>query len=302
MWAPRRNDWIILLAIAVSLVASSRTSAQESSEPRQPPFSATARREPRRMDLPAYGAIAERTLPPVESDSQLSLLVGYEFSRGEFNDSDRTEISYVPLTLKYQNGPWIVGLTVPYIRINGPGDVVRGADGNLVISSEASGRTTESGVGDVLAALSYVFYPSSPALPALELTGRIKLPTADEDEGLGTGETDYTLQADVSKSFGALSSFATLGYRVLGDSSDLDLDDGFLASLGIGYRFSPRLNLGLAFDYREASTDGTDDSREIVPYTSYRCSDSVTLGTYGVVGLSDSSSDLAIGVTARVTW
>jgi hypothetical protein len=191
---------------------------------------------------------------------------------------------------------------VPYIRINGPGDVVRGADGNLVISSEASGRTTESGVGDVLAALSYVFYPSSSALPALELTGRIKLPTADEDEGLGTGETDYTLQADVSKSFGALSSFATLGYRVLGDSSDLDLDDGFLASLGIGYRFSPRLNLGLAFDYREASTDGTDDSREIVPYTSYRCSDSVTLGTYGVVGLSDSSSDLAIGVTARVTW
>lgn len=285
----------VALAGCALLLPSARAAAQD-----QPSFSAVAR--PRTREIPSFSAVAERGLPPVESDSQLSLLVGYEFSRGDFEGSERTEISYVPLTLKYQRGDWIAGLTVPYLRIKGPGDVVRGADGNLVIGSDAAGRTTESGLGDIVAALSYTFFPERSSLPILELTGRIKLPTADEDEGLGTGEVDYTVQADVSKRFGAFSPFATLGYRVLGDPSDLDLEDGFLASLGVGYRYSPRVNLGIAFDYREASTDGSDDAREIVPYTSFRVSDKLTLGTYGVVGLSDSSSDLALGVTARVAW
>ena len=301
MGVSRRAAGSVAWAICGLLAASGPAAAQEPST-KQPAGSTAAKRDPRTMDLPVFSAVAERTLPPSDDDSELSLSIGYELSRGEFNDSDRTEIRYVPLTLKYQNGPWIAGLTVPYIRIQGPGDVVRGADGNLVIASDTQGRTTESGPGDVVAALSYTFYPSSSKLPLLELTGRVKFPTADEDEGLGTGETDYTVQADLSKRFGAFTSFATLGYRVLGDPSGIDLDDGFLASLGFGYRFSRRLNLGLAFDYREASTDGTDDSRELVPYTSIRVSDSLTLGTYGVVVLSDSSSDLALGVTARVTW
>ena len=297
LWVVAGSVARVALVLCVLAFASARAVAEEQ---RKPDFSAVA--GARMRDLPSFSAVAERTLPPPERDSQLSLLVGYEFSRGEFDASDDTEISYVPFTLKYQRGDWIVGLTVPYLRIKGPGDVVRGADGNLVIASDGGGTTTESGLGDVVAALSYTLYPSRPSLPVLELSGRIKLPTADEDEGLGTGETDYTLQADVSKRFGAFSSFATLGYRFLGDSSDLDLEDGFLASLGVGYRYSPRVSLGLAFDYREASTDGSDDARELVPYTSFRVSDRLTLGTYGVVGFSDASSDLALGVTGRVTW
>jgi hypothetical protein len=284
------------LALGALLLASAPAAAADQT----PTFSAVAR-APRR-ELPSFSAVAERGLPPPESDRQLSLLVGYEFSSGKFDDSDRTRISYVPLTFKYQRGDWIAGLTLPYIRIKGPGDVVRGADGSLVVGTGEAGTTTESGLGDVIASLSYTLYPPRESLPILELTGRIKLPTADEDDGLGTGETDYTLQADLSKRFGPVSGYATLGYRFLGDPSGVDLDDGFLASLGFGYRYSPRINLGLAFDFREASTDDSDDARELVPYTSLRVSDRLTLGSYGVVGLSDSSPDLALGVTARVTW
>ncbi len=286
------------LALAALLLASAPPAAAAD----QPPSFSAVARAPRR-ELPSFSAVAERGLPPPESDRQLSLLVGYEFSSGKFDDSDRTRISYVPLTFKYQRGDWIAGLTVPYIRIKGPGDVVRGADGNLVVGTDAAGTTTEGGLGDVIASLSYTFYPPPrTSLPILELTGRIKLPTADEDDGLGTGETDYTLQADLSRRFGPISGYATLGYRFLGDPSGVDLEDGFLASLGFGYRYSPRINLGLAFDFREASTDDSDDARELVPYTSLRVSDRLTLGTYGVVGLSDSSPDLALGVTARVAW
>jgi len=36
---------------------------------------------------------------------------------------------------------------------------------------------------------------------AMDLTGKIKFGTADEDKGLGTGEQDYSLQADVFRFF-----------------------------------------------------------------------------------------------------
>jgi hypothetical protein len=297
MWVAARSFAWVAPALCVLVLASARADADE-----PPKRGSSAVASARTRDLPSFSAVAERALPPPESDRQLSLIVGYEFSRGEFEASEDTEIRYVPLTFKYLRGDWTAGLTVPYIRIEGPGDVVRGADGNLVIATDGAGTTTETGLGDIVAALSYTFYPSWPSLPVLELGGRIKLPTADEDEGLGTGEPDYTVQADVSKRFGAFSPFATLGYRFLGDPSGLELEDGFLASLGVGYRYGPKLSLGLAFDYREASTDGSDDARELVPYTSFRVSDRFTLGTYGVVGFSDASSDFALGVTGRITW
>jgi len=262
-------------------------------------FSAVARRP---VEALAYSATArqERSVP--DDDREFSLSTGFEFSRGDFNDSDRTEIQYVPFTLKLQDGPWIAALTVPYIRIDGPGDVVGGAESGLVIGRGAVGRQTESGLGDIVASLSYTFLPERPEVPLIELTGRVKLPTADEDDGLGTGKTDFGLQVDLAKRFGKLSTFATLGYRFLGDPSGVDLDDGFLGSLGFSYRFGPKLSGGLAYDAREASTSGTDGSRELVPFLTYRWSDSLRLGTYAVIGMSDSSPDTALGFNTRVSW
>jgi len=271
----------------------------------EPAFRAVARiddKASRPRVLPRFSAIARSDRDRGDLDRELSLSAGFELSRGDFNDSDRTEITFLPITLKYQNGPWIASLTVPYIRINGPGDVVGGTESSLVIGSDAAGRRTESGLGDVVTRVSYLIDPPTPAFPLVELTGRIKFPTADEDEGLGTGKADYSAQIDVSKQLGRFSAFGTLGYRVLGDPSGVDLDDGFLGSIGFGVRLSPRVSAGLAFDLREASTSGTDGSRELVPFTSFRWSDRWRIGTYGVFGLSDSSPDLGLGFSVRRIW
>jgi hypothetical protein len=250
----------------------------------------------------AFTAVAREPRSTSDERSEWSLSTGFESSRGKFNDSDRTEVTFVPVTLRYQRGPWTAGVTVPYILISGPGDIVGGLDSSLVVAREANGRTTERGLGDVVAMVAYAIDPPREWLPFVELSARVKFPTADEDERLGTGELDYRVQVDLAKSFGRITPFAAIGYRVLGDPSGGDLDDGYLGSVGASYRFGGGWSAGVAFDAEEASTAGVDSSRELVTFGSYRWSRSLTLGTYGVFGFSDSSPDTAFGMTARYSW
>ena len=297
-----------VLAVVLAWMLTSGASAGLAQEPAAPearrsrePFSAVADRSMTR-ELPAFRAVARPEPATRDDETEWSFSSGFELSRGDFNDSDRTEISFIPLTLRYRSGPWLAAVTVPYIRIDGPGDVVGGADSGLIVGRDAVGRSDEGGLGDIVASLSYAFFPERPSLPLVELTGRIKLPTADEDDGLGTGKADYSLQVDVAKQWGDLSTFGTLGYRVLGDPSGLELEDGLLGSLGFSYRLSGRISTGVAYDIRQASVSGTDDAQELVPFASYRWSESIRLGAYGVFGLSESSPDTGLGFSVRVRW
>jgi hypothetical protein len=282
--------------VALALALGSAGNAVSQGEPGAVVIQAIAR------NRSAFSAVAREPRSLSDGAGEWSLALGFEQSRGDFNDSERTDIRFAPLTLRYQRGPWLASLTVPYIRIRGPGDIVGGLDSSLVVAREAAGKTTESGLGDVVAGVAYAIDPPREWLPFVELSARVKFPTADEDERLGTGEADYRVQIDLARSLGRFTPFAALGYRVLGDPSGVDLDEGYFGSLGGSYRFSPALSAGLALDAEEASTDGVDAPRELVSFGSYRWSRSLTLGSYAVFGLSDSSPDLALGMTARVSW
>ncbi|MFO7650989.1 MAG: hypothetical protein R6X13_06605, partial [bacterium] len=70
---------------------------------------------------------------------------------------------------------------------------------------------------------------------ALDLTGKVKFGTADFDQGLGTGEQDYSLQAGLFRFFDRFTAIGTAGYTVRGDPDDVDLDDQFFASRSSTY-------------------------------------------------------------------
>lgn len=149
----------------------------------------------------------------------------------------------------------------------------------------------------------------------------MKLPTADEDDGLGTGETDYSFQVDLSKGFGDFTPFATIGYKVRGD-----LDDGYFFSIGGGWRLTPAVTAGLIYDYSEASVDSrldpgpdgiidtppgaplagddllnsVENSRELVPYLNFKLNDRMSLQSYGVIGLSNNAPDYGLGTQLSV--
>ncbi len=234
---------------------------------------------------------------------RLRISSGVNFTSGDYGQSDDTDILYVPVTIRYDAEPFLFKATVPYIRIDGPGGVVAGTDGNIIVDEDAVGTETNSGLGDVVLSGSYIHYPETDsAWPILELTGKVKVPTADEDRDLGTGEVDYTAQVDVSKNFDKVLAFTTVGYRFLGDPSDFDLDDVFFASVGAGYRLARRTQVGLVYDYREAASSGASDSHELVPYFSWRFADRYILSGYGVAGLSEGAADWGAGVSIGIDF
>src|SRR5229473_3227524 len=86
----------------------------------------------------------------VQSDG-FSLTTGADYSTGKYGGTSSTDILYVPLTGAYEMDKWLFKVTVPYIMVTGPGNVVRGIG---IIKNKAAGRrTTQSGVGDAVAAV-----------------------------------------------------------------------------------------------------------------------------------------------------
>jgi hypothetical protein len=70
----------------------------------------------------------------------------------------------------------------------------------------------EDGWGDVTAYLKYRIWGEGENYPAFSLKPQVKIPTADENKGLGSGKADYGLTAVFSKSFTGLNLHFNAGY------------------------------------------------------------------------------------------
>lgn len=136
------------------------------------------------------------------ADGNLRLYAGVEYTSGDYGGTEQIEDVYVPLTLIYGLPRIDLRLTVPYLEVKSGPDV------------------TESGLGDVVAGITvYDVFRSDDGTLALDFTGKVKFGTADETVGLGSGETDYSVQAEVYKAIGR-SGFSTgVGYKVRGDTA-----------------------------------------------------------------------------------
>lgn len=235
-------------------------------------------------------AVIGLLLTPVHA-AETTVSIGIDYNTGDYGGSESTDIVYVPLILKYETGPWIGKLTVPYIRITGPGDVI--PDIGRVGPGTAT-RRTEQGLGDVVASLTRAVYSGQNLL--LDATGKIKFATADEDRNLGTGENDYSAQVDAYMPAGRVTPLATLGYRVLGDPPGVNLDNVFHASAGFTYAVDTRTNAGAIFDYREASSARAEARRELLLFVSGKPQPGWSLQGYAVRGFSDDSPDWGVGL------
>ncbi len=56
----------------------------------------------------------------------------------------------------------------------------------------------EQGIGDTRAGVKFLVAEQVDLFPSLALGGFVKIPTADEDRGLGSGETDFGVRADAT--------------------------------------------------------------------------------------------------------
>lgn len=226
---------------------------------------------------------------------------GLHYSTGDYGASQDTEITSLAFTAQRETGPWRWKLTVPILEVTGPATVIPGI-GNVGNGNArgrrgtATTRGTATGLGDVVGAATYAFVARSDF--ALDGTARVKLPTADEDDGLGTGETDLGFQVDAYVTRDRLTPFLGIGYTFFGDPAGLQLDDAMNYSVGATYRLDARDSVGGSLDGRERVSPGSAEQRELVAYWTRRFSGPWRAQFYFLLGLADGSPDHGLGATA----
>ena len=227
--------------------------------------------------------------------AQTSVSAGAEYTTGKYGTPDKTETLYIPFILRHETGPWVLKATVPWLRITGPGNVIGAGADRVVVPGVNNARRTESGLGDIVLSGFYNVLDERKGGLGLDLGAKLKLPTADENKGLGTGELDYAVQLDFFRPFDATTLFGSIGYRVYGDPPGVNLRDVPYASIGASYRMSSQRAIGAAYDYRPHIVDGGGKVSEATLFWSNRLTPQWKLQIYGVVGFADASPDAGIG-------
>lgn len=223
-----------------------------------------------------------------DDDNYVQVSVGTDYSSGDYGTTPDTKILAVPVGVKLQQGNFYLRGSLPWLRVDGP--AIPG-DGGALPGAGTTGR--RSGIGDLSLAAGY-------SLPLGESTffdviGKVKLPTASEAKGLGTGTTDFTAEGELTQVFGQTSVSLRGGRRMNGSNAAFPLNDVWQAGGGIYHAAGP-VTLGLDYDWREGALLTAPDRSEVTGSIGYKLTQKVRLQGYAYTGLSDGSPNLGGGL------
>ncbi len=152
---------------------------------------------------------------------------------------------------------------------------------------------SQSGIGDVNVTLNYSFDFGQDVY--LDLTGKVKLPTASKVKRLGTGKVDFVLAAELGKAFGDFDIYAGGRRRFAGKDPLNLLRDTWGVSTGVGMKVSDGVRVGLDYDWQQASFAGGQGSSEISGSINIRVAPKLSLNLYAVTGLNAASVGFGSG-------
>src|SRR4051812_44979197 len=200
-------------------------------------------------------------------DAELRLSIGADYARGTYGSSTESTTFSIPFIARYEVDRWTYKLTVPWLEVTGPANFVPGF-GHVDNSGKSkkrnfAGTTTESGIGDTTLSATYNAWYDDDLERGIDLTGRVKLPSADAAKGLGTGSTDFSAQIDAYRTFDRLTLFADVGYYWFGHSDYVELKNAINYGIGASQKMNDRDSLGLSLDGRQKASVGGAPQREL---------------------------------------
>ena len=234
------------------------------------------------------------------AETEVSFSTGVNYSSGDYGGTTDTEVFSAPFAVRAENGPWSFSASTSYLSITGPADVAEdagggGGDGGTIVRTG-----TEEGIGDTNLAASYRFSHLVGSRFYFEATARVRLPTGDENKGLGVGTTDYGLSGELGVNQRGGGASVELTRRFLGERVGVERNDGWQVNTSVWVRVGERTQLGAFGSWREATSDGREDPAQVGGYVSYRISPQVRVAINAAAGMSDASADYSTGV--RLTW
>lgn len=267
--------------------------------------------------LDTYGAAHAQT--------RVQASTGLQYSSGEYGETTSTSAVVVPFSARVSFGSWSLRASIPYITVDGPADVSEiiddhgGSSSGSGSSSSGSGSSgsgsgdandddnpagptfsddrSTSGLGDASLAATYSFDAIADSPAYVDITGRVRLPTGSEREGLGVGATDYFAVTELGWDANAGGAFVSGGRRILGNVDDVERVDGWQAAAGGWFNVSDAVVLGAYYDWRDSSVRGGEDPSSVEAYITWRMSDSWKIELNAGAGLADTSADYNVGLT-----
>lgn len=167
---------------------------------------------------------------------------------GEYVNTDKTDILNIPFSFGMP-----IGLIGGRERLN--------FNANLAYVDTSSPILTndESGIGDTAVGVDYSYFDNGlTVIPTLT----VKLPTGDEDKGLGTGSTDVAATIAVKKSMGQANVNGKFGYIYKGEGEPigLEFDYGDIFTADVGGRYQVMDSLWISLNGVYIDQDGNEQT------------------------------------------
>ena len=256
-----------------------------------------------------------------------SISLGFDFASGDYGTTQTTESYSIPLTIGYYPNAFIdLSLEIPYnyqsnsstVTLSGnsfpvqntggmPGGQGPGGRMNTVTAA-AVGETTletsssQSGLGDISLTAGYLLITEKTLTPMLRPLLYIKVPTADSDQGLGTGAFDFGTGLSAGKRIGNWSLYAEGIYIFTGSSSLYEPDDYLTFQGSINYQLTRKLFAGGEISGGTAAFAEGTDALAVEMTTNYRITPRGSFGAYLGRGLTDGSPDYTTGVFGSISF
>ncbi|GAM98311.1 hypothetical protein U91I_01944 [alpha proteobacterium U9-1i] len=263
----------------------------------------------RRILVAAIAAAASVLSAHAHAETRVTVTTGFDVSSGDYGQPMDTEVVAVPFTVRFTNEEWSARASISHLEITGPAGVVssdeEGGEGDGGATGGNVGAPimragTETGFGDLSLSVTRSFRRLGGSRAYFDATARVRLPTGDEEKGLGVGATDYSLGGELGVSAREGGSYVAVTRRFLGDHAHLQRRDGWQVNLGAWRHISRKATVGTSFYWRQASLEHLQNPAEIGVNASYRLTRTVRVSAHVSAGITDASPNLSSGM--RISW
>lgn len=206
--------------------------------------------------------------------------VGTGFKSGDFGTAVRSDLFYVAPSAGYVAPRYDLNATVPYLRLT---------------TDSPTGSGTESGLGDIVTRVGAVLSPNTGAFSFYGALA-LKVPTADEERGLGTGQTDIGAFLSARRALGRLRLSLQGGYIKTGLAHmDNNLRDVFLYGAGLS-TVAGHGHLYASLDGRTPLVDGARAPLEISAGGLYPVGNRYWVKGSAFAGLNEGGPAFGVGI------
>jgi hypothetical protein len=247
--------------------------------------------------------------------SRFSIGTGVDYRTGDYGTDDSFDSFTIPVILNYYpSARFDFEVFIPYLYQSSSTTVLAGGDRVISVDRNGRGRratsttteivetteedveSSESGLGDISLTAGYTFLHQDGMRPNARLYAYLKIPTADEDKGLGTGKFDYGAGLELSawKDFwyGKIAG----GGVFQGEHADWELKDYATFEGELGRQFTNRVYGSLS---AWGATEPSEDSSSLLEIrinNTLWLSSQWSAESYLGKGLTSGSADFSAGI------